>query len=386
LRERPRDDGKLARFILLIVPGIVAIVSLASTAVGYAQFGHYVFSNALATAAVLFLAWAARGIAAEVLQRVCDVESPAGHVLADRIGADQAALRLVQFWLGLMLDLAVPAVALLALMVVWGTGTEDAFLLTERLVDGIRVGNVTLSLADLVAAIVTFVVGVWLTRLSQRILDRRVFPGTQLDLGVRNSLRSGLGYIGVIIAGAIAILALGINLSNLALVAGALSVGIGFGLQNIINNFVSGLILLIERPVKVGDWITVSGNDGVVNRINVRSTEIITSSRASVLIPNADFLSASVTNWTLKDKGGRLHLTFRIPGKLGAAGGRDLLLASARSVPKVQSHPEPRVLLQDIGDTYTFELEADVGDATTMREVASDLRYAVDAALRKAVG
>jgi len=257
-------------------------------------------------------------------------------------------------------------------------------LLSERLVDGIRVGNVTLSLADLIAAIVTFVVGIWLTRLSQRMLDKRVFPGTQLDLGVRNSLRSGLGYIGVIIAAAVAIMALGLNLSNLALVAGALSVGIGFGLQNIINNFVSGLILLIERPVKVGDWISVSGNEGVVSRINVRSTEIITASRSSVLIPNADFLSASVTNWTHRDKGGRLRLTFRIPGTLSAERGRDLLLACARNVRLVASHPEPRVLLQDIGDSYTFELEADVDDATRMREAASELRYAVDGALKQA--
>ncbi|MGE5539246.1 MAG: DUF3772 domain-containing protein [Gemmatimonas sp.] len=384
LREQPKPDGKLARFLLLVVPAVVAVVSLAATAVGYAQLGHYVFSNALATAAVLFLAWSARGIAAEVLQRACDAESPAGHVLADRFGADQSALRLVQFWLGLILDVAVPAAALLGLMVVWGTGTEDAILMTERLIDGIRVGNVTLSLADLVAAMVTFVVGVWITRLSQRILDRRVFPGTQLDLGVRNSLRSGLGYVGVIIAGAIAILALGINLSSLALVAGALSVGIGFGLQNIINNFVSGLILLIERPVKVGDWIVVGANEGVVNRINVRSTEIITAARATVLIPNADFLSASVTNWTHKDKGARVRLTFKIPGSIGAEGGRDLLLACAREIPKVLSYPPPRALLQDIGDTYTFELEADIADATTMREVASELRFAVDRALRKA--
>ncbi len=375
-------DSKLIRLLLLIVPAAVAAVSIMASVLGYAQFGDYVFSNSLASALALFAAYGLRQATHDIVVRVCDIDSPAGRVLRDKLGADQPALRLAQFWLGIALDLAGLVATAVALMVVWGTGIEDAVLMLQRLVEGIRVGNVTLSLADLVIAIVTFVVGVWITRFAQKILERRVFPGTQLDLGVRNSLRSGLGYIGVIVAGAIAVMALGINLSNLAIVAGALSVGIGFGLQNIINNFVSGLILLIERPVKVGDWISVGSNEGIVKRINVRSTEITTGSRASVLVPNADFLSVSVTNWTHKDKGGRLQLTFHVPESMGAEGGRDMLLACAKAHPKVLSDPPISILLQEIGGGYTFGLEADVADVTTMKEVASDLRFAVDRALR----
>ena len=380
-------DSKLIRLLLLIVTTAVATVSIIASVLGYAQFGDYVFSNSLASALALFAALGLRQATHDIVVRVCDIDSPAGRVLRDKLGADQPALRLAQFWLGIGLDLAGLVVTAVALMVIWGTGIEDAVLMLQRLVEGIRVGNVTLSLADLVIAILTFVVGVWITRLAQKILERRVFPGTQLDLGVRNSLRSGLGYIGVIVAGvivagAIAVMALGINLSNLAIVAGALSVGIGFGLQNIINNFVSGLILLIERPVKVGDWISVGSNEGIVKRINVRSTEITTGSRASVLVPNADFLSVSVTNWTHKDKGGRLQLTFHTPESLGAEGGRDMLLACAKAHPKVLSDPPISVLLHEIGGGYTFELEADVADVTTMKAVASDIRFAVDRALR----
>ena len=381
LTQRGGDGQKMLRLGLLLVPTLVAIVSIAASVLGFAEFADYVFANTLATAAVIFAAVGLRQATQEIVVRVCDIASPAGRKLHEKLGADQPALRLAQFWLGIALDFASLLLTLIALMVVWGTGAKDAFLMLERLVEGVRVGNVTLSLADLVIAVFTFMIGVWLTRFVQRLLEQRVFPGTDLDLGVRNSLRSGLGYIGVMIAGFVAVMALGIDLSNLALVAGALSVGIGFGLQNIINNFVSGLILLIERPVKVGDWIAVGGSEGVVKRINVRSTEIITGSRASVMIPNADFLSVSVTNWTHKDKGGRLHLTFQLPAELGARGGRDLLLACAAGHPMVLSDPPPHVLLQEIGGGYTFELEADVGDATTMRQVASDLRFAVDAAL-----
>ena len=104
---------------------------------------------------------------------------------------------------------------------------------------------------------------------------------------------------------------------------------------------------------------------------------------ASVLIPNADFLSASVTNWTFKDRFARLHLTFQLPESLGADGGRELLLACAKGNANVQSDPPPRVLLEAIGGTYTFSMAADVADVTMMKEVASELRFAVDHELRK---
>ena len=383
LLRHDSTNGTLARLILLLIPPAVAVVSVLASSLGYAQLGTYVFANSMVTALILYLAWAFRLLAQEVLVRAGDPEGPAAHRMQASLGTDQTALRLAQFWLGIVCDIAIVLGTLVALMVTWGTGTEDALLMLERLIEGVRIGNITLSLVDLIAAMTIFAIGVWITRLAQRILDRRVFPGTQLDPGVRNSLRSGLGYVGVIIAGTIAIFALGINLSGLALVAGALSVGIGFGLQNIINNFVSGLILLIERPVKVGDWITVGSNEGLVNRINVRSTEIITDSRASVLIPNADFLSASVTNWTFKDRFARLHLTFQLPESLGADGGRELLLACAKGNANVQSDPPPRVLLEAIGGTYTFSMAADVADVTMMKEVASELRFAVDHELRK---
>ncbi len=382
LLQNKATSGKAIRLFLLVVPPAIATASIFASALGYVDLGPYIFSNSLATAALFFVAWSLRLMAQEVIVRVCDAESPAGRKLCDRLGTDQPALRLALFWFGIVFDVVAVIGLVLGTMVVWGTGAEDALLMTERLIEGVRIGNITLSLADLIGAIFTFLIGVWLTRFAQRILDRRVFPGTQLDVGVRNSLRSGLGYIGVIVAGSIAVMALGINLSSLAFVAGALSVGIGFGMQNIINNFVSGLILLIERPVKVGDWITVSGTEGLVNRINVRSTEVVTGNRASVLIPNGDFLSVSVTNWTHKDRGARLQITFQLPEALGAEGGRDLLLSCAAADPNVQSFPPPRVLLQAIGGGYTFELEADVPDAAKMREVASDLRFAVDRELR----
>ena len=125
------------------------------------------------------------------------------------------------------------------------------------------------------------------------------------DLGLRNSIRTSLGYLGFLVAAGLALGYLGLNYEKLALVAGALSVGIGFGLQSIVNNFVSGLILLWERAVRVGDWIVVGADQGFVRRINVRSTEIETFDRAQVIIPNSNLVSGVVTNLVRNDRSGR---------------------------------------------------------------------------------
>src|SRR5690606_37654713 len=124
----------------------------------------------------------------------------------------------------------------------------------------------------------------------------------RVDVGVRNSVGTAVGYAGVALAGLVGLSAAGIDLSNLALVAGALSLGIGFGLQNIVNNFVSGLILLAERPFKVGDWIEAGGVEGNVRKISVRATEIETFRRQTVIMPNSQFINSAVGNWTHRNR------------------------------------------------------------------------------------
>ena len=164
--------------------------------------------------------------------------------------------------------------------------------------------------------------------------------------------------------------------------AGALTVGIGFGLQNIVNNFVSGLILLVERPIKVGDWIVVGDKQGTVKRINVRATEIETFQRASVLIPNGDFLAQAVVNWTHKDKYGRVDVPVAVSGS-DARAAAELLLKCARNQPGVSPDQPPELLLKDFsGDNFSFELRVYVPDVYEMEKVGSELRFAIDAALR----
>ena len=166
----------------------------------------------------------------------------------------------------------------------------------------------------------------------------------RVDTGVRNSIRTVVGYAGLALAGLIAISSAGIDLSSFALVAGGLSLGIGFGLQNVVSNFVSGLILLAERPFKAGDWIVAGDVSGTVKKISVRATEIETFQRQSVILPNSQLINSAVGNWTHRNRLGRVDI------KVGVAYGSDVkrahavLLDIAKSHPLVLKNPEPFVL------------------------------------------
>ena len=194
----------------------------------------------------------------------------------------------------------------------------------------------------------------------------------------KQSIATICGYVGVMIAIVLTLAHLGIDPQKIALIAGALSVGIGFGLQSIVSNFVSGLILLAERPIRVGDIITVKGDEGKVRRISVRATEIETGERSSVIVPNSELITGVVKNRTRADP------TIRNAIRVGVAYDSDpeqvraLLLNCARVHPQVLKNPEPVVLLTNFGDSaLEFELgfvSTDVGQSGT---VQSDVRFSI---------
>jgi small-conductance mechanosensitive channel len=290
----------------------------------------------------------------------------------------------MQFWLMLVFDLTLFVIGALALMSLWGVSWADMRVGIKAVGEGIQIGGLTISAGDIAVAILVFVVMLAITRWFQRVLEDRVFPQTSLDIGVRHSLKTVTGYVGLTLAVFMAIAALGIDLSNLALIAGALSVGIGFGLQSVVNNFVSGLILLAERPVTVGDWVVVGQHQGYVKRINVRATEIQTFQRSSVIIPNSEMVSGALVNWTHKDTYARVDI------KVGVAYGsdtekvRDILLKCAHDHPRANAWPEPFVLFQNFGESsLDFELRFFIGQADEVFRIGSDVRFAIDKGFRE---
>jgi potassium efflux system protein len=267
----------------------------------------------------------------------------------------------------------------------WGFSGPDIRDWFTSLFFGFEIGQFKISLASIAIAILLFVALVLVTRLVQRWIRDVMLVPSGLDVGISNSVETVVGYMGVGIAGLIALSYAGFDVTNLALVAGALSVGIGFGLQSVVNNFVSGLILLFERPIKVGDWIVTGTDEGYVRKISVRSTEIETFDRANVVIPNADLITGRVKNWTLRDQIGRVRVPVGVSYSADPEAARALMLKVADANPNVLKFPAPSAQFDSFADSsVNLVLNAYVGEVTKGISVRTELAFGILKAFRDA--
>jgi small-conductance mechanosensitive channel len=359
---------------------LAAVISILAVLTGYADLADFLVTNLLLSIITLAALAILRGLARELIGA-----GLRSGFMREALEIRHVARNRIKFWLRALLDAGLLVLGAVIIGAIWSSPFGEFWAQARQILSGVTIGGVTISFADLAAALAVFGAILLITRLGQRFLNNKVLPQTGFDSGVQNSLSAGFGYIGIILAAIFGITALGIDLSNIALIAGALSVGIGFGLQAVVSNFVSGIILLIERPIKVGDWVLVGGNEGTVKRITVRSTELTTFQRASVIIPNSEFISTSVINWTHKDTYGRIEIAVGVAYGSDVEKVREVLLNCASHHEKVLTSPEPYVLFMNFGNSsLDFELRCYTNEVSYRLIISSDLRFAIDKAFREA--
>ncbi|MCJ8052259.1 mechanosensitive ion channel family protein [Shinella curvata] len=362
-------------FVLLILTGLGLIFS---SLLGYVGMARFVATQIVVTGAIVVTMYigflSGRAVSAPDAFGATTV----GKRLQERFGLGPVALDQIGLAAGLAIYLLIFVVFVPLVLLQWGFQVADIESWAYRIFTEIRIGSITISLVGILAGIVLFALGFIVTRWFQKWIDGNVLARSQVDAGVRNSVRTAVGYAGVALAGLVGISAAGINLSSLALVAGALSLGIGFGLQNIVSNFVSGLILLAERPFKVGDWVVAGTTEGFVRRISVRATEIETFQRQTVIVPNSVLINGQVGNWTHRNKLGRIEVAVSVHGGNDPRRIQELLTEVVRNQQGLLRNPEPVIVFLAFSPTtLDFEVRGYLADILNGTGVKSELRSAI---------
>jgi small-conductance mechanosensitive channel len=314
----------------------------------------------------------------EAIAAGCKPTAPFGRALMASLGLRADAIEQLAILLSGAATVTIFIAAVLTVLAPWGVQSSDLPTYLRSAFFGFRVGDITISLSAIIVAIGIFIAGSMATHAVERWLDLKFLPQTRLDTGLRNAIKTSFGYLGFILAIGFALAYLGLNFEKLAIVAGALSVGIGFGLQSIVNNFVSGLIVLWERAIRVGDWIVVGSDEGVVSRISVRATEIATFDRAAVIVPNSNLITGVVKNYVRTDRSGRIQIGIPVNAAGDPELARNLLLEIAKNHPLVLEAPAPQVIFSGITTSaFNFDLYCFIGDVSMLGSVKSELNFEI---------
>lgn len=340
---------------------VMAVAGVIAAAIGYVNIGNLLIWPWIQSLALLGLLILLQDFIADIFNMLKRGQEGARDGLAP-----------------LLIGFALVLLSIPVFLLIWGASGNELLEYWNRFRQGATLGGVRLSPGAVLMFLLVFAIGYSITRAIQGAMRTSVLPKTRLDAGGQNAVVSGIGYVGIILAAMLAITSAGIDLSSFAIVAGALSVGIGFGLQNIVSNFVSGIILLIERPVSVGDWISAGGQQGIVKRISVRSTQVETFDKQQVIVPNSDLISQPVTNWTRGSKTGRIIIPIGVSYGSDTRKVQRILTEIIEDQPLVTIDPAPVVLFRSITvDSLNFEIRAVISDIGSGTSVTSEVYHQI---------
>ncbi|MGV6871269.1 DUF3772 domain-containing protein [Pseudochelatococcus sp. B33] len=371
--------------LVRVAAWLATLVIIAAVLTGFIAFAAFLVDQMVWYASVIGLLFIVATLVDEIAIEMPKRNTRVSLVLQTSVGLRRRTLEQIGILFAGVAKLLLFAIGVLLILAPWGLESNDVFSLSlfNFIQNGFSIGEVRLSPVALLSAVFTFAVTLAIGRMIQGWLSTRFLPATGMDPGIRNSIATGVGYLAFFLAAGLASASLGLGLERLTIVAGALSVGIGFGLQSIVNNFVSGLILLWERPIKVGDWVVVGQDEGYVKRINVRATEIETFDRAAVIVPNSSLVSGTVVNWLHRDRIGRVIISVGVSYRADPDEVREMMLKCAKDHPQVLETPAPLVLLRAFEPAMLrFELRCFIGNVESRLSVSSELSFAVLRALR----
>jgi small-conductance mechanosensitive channel len=380
LKPFKHEDGKpkpwpaFALFVI-VAAGLAPILAALAGYVGLARFitQQIVITGAIsATMVVGFLS--AQALADEDALK----SSPIGHALHRRFGLTDRQLDITAMMTSLLTYGAVLFAGVPLILLQWGFKWADLLSAARNFLTELKIGSVTISITAIGVGILVFFAGYYLSGQFEKWLDKTVLSRSRMDRGARTSIRTAVGYLGIALAALVGISVAGVQLSSLALVAGALSVGIGFGLQNIVSNFVSGLILLAERPFKEGDWIEAGAVNGIVKKVSVRATEIETFQKQSVILPNSSLINAAVGNWTHRNTLARIDVPVTVSYGADVIKVQTILRSIAHEHPKILKTPEPFVLFKGFGaERFEFELRFFIANLFEQSLIGTDVRFEI---------
>ncbi|MEJ5019731.1 mechanosensitive ion channel family protein [Ochrobactrum vermis] len=359
----------------LIILGLLPILA---AVFGYIGMARFISQQIVVTGAFLVTMYMGFLTGRAISEEQAFASSPIGKAMRERFHFDDATLDQLGLVAGILINLVVALIGIPLVLMQLGFQWAELKSTFYQLMTGFQIGNISISLMGLLTGVLLFVIGYLLTRWFQNWLDNSVMARGRVDSGVRNSIRTVIGYVGLCLAALMGVSAAGFNMSNLALIAGGLSLGIGFGLQNIVQNFVSGLILLAERPFKVGDWVEAGTVSGIVKKISVRATEVETFQKQSIIVPNSTLINGNVGNWTHRNKLGRIDINVQASYTEEPRRVHGLLLEIVRGHPSILKNPEPFVAFQSMNDSLmVFDIYAYVADITSTGGIKNELRFQI---------
>ena len=366
--------GLPAIFGLTAIVWAVLAVALGSLLLGHTPFAMILLQEILWVALVLTTAWLITRFIDALVAQLLGQDKRAARFATGVVGVQKTRIDQGALLASAVLSVAVWLIALLLVLSPLQGGGSNV---VEQVRPGPMIASlrsINLSPRTIFTAIAVLIGGIGATRMIRRWLERRFLPSTNLDIGARTSITTGLSYVGIIFALLATSGTLGLQLEKITLIASALTVGIGFGLQAIIQNFVSGVIMLFERPVKIGDRVAVSGSEGKIRRMRVRATELVADDGSVAIIPNSAFISSTVVNKSAVEAPTEIAFTVTVTGAPSAAAARDML-ADHLSRSSLVSRDQPAIIkLEKFGVAeWTFQLQIQPDARSNAAEVRSDI-------------